>query len=228
MALNGVRSVTRLWNVVYMDFCRLQLTCRPCFFYASKYSTDVAVSSDEDQLSENDKVTKNFVNRNPRNLERMAIQWKDRGWKMSHPRKDYWHKLYLKKSARHISAHVEHMNGNIVLMASSKEWAIKKHLHSCGDVMAAYNVGKVLAQRCLEAGIGYVHWNVVPVLVNNEKTRMFVEAMKEGGVILNEPKDICDYRKPIEYFPDIDHDPDPVRIRINKKEARRKRLSLDF
>ena len=48
--------------------------------------------SENDKLSENDVVSPNFINRNPRNLERMAVARKDRGWGQSHPRKDYWHK----------------------------------------------------------------------------------------------------------------------------------------
>ncbi|XP_002738804.1 large ribosomal subunit protein uL18m-like [Saccoglossus kowalevskii] len=233
MALNYVISSLRLWRAVCGSVCR-QGCQTSCFVGSSiKYnSTNAAMlvaESDEDmKLSENDEVTKNFVNRNPRNLERMALQHKDKGWKLSHPRKDYWHKLILVKTNRHVSAYVEHITGHVPVSASSKEWAIKKYLYSCGDVVAVYNVGRVLAQRCLQAGIGHVHWHVTPQFFNTEKTQKFVEAMKEGGVVLNEPKSIFDFREPIEYFPDIDHDPTPPKRKMTRKEARRKRLSLDF
>lgn len=45
-----------------------------------------------EQLSENDRVNPHFINRNPRNLELMAVARKDKGWSQSYPRKDYWHK----------------------------------------------------------------------------------------------------------------------------------------
>ena len=45
-----------------------------------------------ERLSENDDVSPNFLNRNPRNLERMGVARRDKGWGQSHPRRSYWHK----------------------------------------------------------------------------------------------------------------------------------------
>ena len=69
-------------------------------------------------------------------------------------------RLYVKKSSRHITAYVEHINGNVVVSASTKEWAVKQHLYSTSDVSASLNLGRVLAQRCLESGVSYVHVNM--------------------------------------------------------------------
>lgn len=62
----------------------------------------------------------------------------------------------MKKTTRHVSAWVEHVNGHTPVRASTQEWAIKKHLYSTNDVVARRNLGRVLAQRCLEAGIEYM------------------------------------------------------------------------
>lgn len=66
-------------------------------------------------------------------------------------------RLFVTKTNRHITARIEHIKGNIVVQASTKEWAIKKHLYSTSDVSASENLGRVLADRCLESGINFVH-----------------------------------------------------------------------
>lgn len=56
---------------------------------------------------------------------------------------------------------MERSNGNVVLSASTREWAIKKHLYSPTGVTACRNLGRVMAQRCLEAGINFVNFKAV-------------------------------------------------------------------
>lgn len=69
----------------------------------------------------------------------------------------FFFRLLVTKTNRHITARIEHIKGNIVVQASTKEWAIKKHLYSTSDVSASENLGRVLADRCLESGINFVH-----------------------------------------------------------------------
>ena len=57
-------------------------------------------------------------------------------------------------------AYVQHSDGSMVVSASTKEWAIKQCLYSTADVSAAENIGRILAQRCLESGISYLHCNI--------------------------------------------------------------------
>ncbi|XP_077996062.1 large ribosomal subunit protein uL18m-like [Glandiceps talaboti] len=177
-------------------------TCIKCV----RYSTEAAQQESNEgevQRSENDRVTTDFINRNPRNLERMAVAYKDAGWILTHPRRNYWHKLFLEQSLRHITAYVEHINGHHVISASSKEWSIKKQLYSCSDVAACYNVGRVIAQRCLEAGISCVKWEVPELIDKTDKIKKFESALKEEGLLLSEPRTL---EEPVDYFPDIDHD----------------------
>lgn len=63
------------------------------------------------------------------------------------------HRLVLEKSNRHSTSWVEHHTGARVVSASTREWAIKKHLYSTTDINAIYNIGRILARRCLESGI---------------------------------------------------------------------------
>ncbi|XP_038074324.1 39S ribosomal protein L18, mitochondrial-like [Patiria miniata] len=158
-------------------------------------------ASDE-RLSENDVVSPDFVNRNPRNLERMAVARRDKGWYRSHPKKNYWHKLHFEKSNRHTKAYIQHYNGDIVVSASTKEWAIKKHLYSTADVAAAENIGHILAQRCLESGISYVHCNIDAKTKSFERVDVFLKALQNGGLVLSEPRSITDFQQPIDYFPE--------------------------
>ncbi len=64
----------------------------------------------------------------------------------------------LEISDRHISAYVDHSYGTKVVEASTKEFCISKHLYKTSDVSAAFNIGRVIAARCKEAGLLRVMW----------------------------------------------------------------------
>ncbi|XP_058877087.1 large ribosomal subunit protein uL18m [Acipenser ruthenus] len=136
-------------------------------------------------------VNPQFVNRNPRNLERMSLAMKDRGWETVWPRRACWHRLCIEHSQHHVSAHVEHVpSGEVVVSASTQEWAVKRHLYSTRDVLASESVGRVLAQRCLESGVQHLHFRAVPWSYKTERMQKFRAALKEGGIILSEPRRI--------------------------------------
>ncbi|XP_059817721.1 39S ribosomal protein L18, mitochondrial [Hypanus sabinus] len=137
---------------------------------------------------DNEIVGPRFLNRNPRNLERLALARKDKGWQTTWPRRDFWHRLWFHKSQHHISAGVDTPDGRTVLSASSGEWALKRHLASPRDGAAAQNVGRVLGQRCLRAGLGYLSFWALPGQMRNETMQLFRAAMKEAGVVLSEPR----------------------------------------
>ncbi|XP_072258362.1 large ribosomal subunit protein uL18m [Pyxicephalus adspersus] len=136
---------------------------------------------------ENEIVNPEFTNRNPRNLERLSLAVKDRGWGTTWPTRAYWHRLHFERSGHHVTASVEHANGKVVLSASTKEWAMKKHLYSTVDAMACENVGRVLAQRCLEAGIHFMVFKEIPWIFRSESVQLFKKAMIEAGIVFNEP-----------------------------------------
>ncbi|KAF7253783.1 39S ribosomal protein L18, mitochondrial [Varanus komodoensis] len=144
----------------------------------SRISSNIPSSThsveDEVDTAENDIVAPDFTNRNPRNLEQLAVARKERGWHTTWPTHEYWNRLRLERTQRHVEGYVEHWSGHIVVSASTKEWAIKKYLHKTSGVTACRNVGRVLAQRCLEAGINFVD------------VRIFQNSMTEGGVELQE------------------------------------------
>ena len=64
----------------------------------------------------------------------------------------------LEISSYHVSAYVNHNNGTKVVEASTKEFCIARHLYKTCDVSAAYNVGRVIAERCKESGLYRVMW----------------------------------------------------------------------
>lgn len=61
---------------------------------------------------------------------------------------------------RHTRAQVVHNSGVVLVSASTTEFEITKHLYKTTDVTAAKNIGRVMAQRCLEAGITRVRWEI--------------------------------------------------------------------
>ncbi|NXG10081.1 RM18 protein, partial [Sakesphorus luctuosus] len=159
--------------------------------------------------SENEVVAPDFTNRNPRNLEQLGLARKERGWKTTWPKREFWHRLRLERTQHYVEAFVERSNGDVVVSASTREWAIKRHLYSPKGVAACKNLGRVMAQRCLEAGINFVNFKaVIPweyhcdsamlmaflciysCLCLLNKIQEFEKAMEEGGVVLREPRRI--------------------------------------
>ncbi|KAL5242197.1 hypothetical protein ACI65C_009607 [Semiaphis heraclei] len=123
-------------------------------------------------------------NRNPRNLEKLRIAYKPAGYHLEKPGREFWHKLQVTTSKRHVTASVLHHTGMVPIMASTAEWAIRKQLFSTLDKMAYITIGKVLAQRCLECGISDMinSYEVLP----NSKLDALLENLLKNGVRLGE------------------------------------------
>ncbi|XP_027256893.1 39S ribosomal protein L18, mitochondrial isoform X1 [Cricetulus griseus] len=132
-----------------------------CGFAARSTSSSPAIQP-EVETKENEAVAPVFTNRNPRNLELLGVARKERGWATVWPNREFWHRLQVIKTQHHIEALVEHQNGQVVVSASTREWAIKKHLYNTRNVVACESIGRVLAQRCLEAGINFMVYQPTP------------------------------------------------------------------
>ncbi|KAL7394794.1 hypothetical protein ABVT39_004125 [Epinephelus coioides] len=144
---------------------------------------------EEPRADENEAVNPTFVNRNPRNLEQMALAVKDRGWKTSWPRREFYHRLEFSRSQQFVTAHVfSRSSPDPVLSCSTREWALKKELASTKCVAACQAVGEVLAQRCQQAGITRMVYREIPWTYRSEAVQAFKTALKEGGVTLSEPR----------------------------------------
>nr|XP_025874525.1 39S ribosomal protein L18, mitochondrial isoform X1 [Vulpes vulpes] len=140
--------------------------------------------------AENAAVAPEFTNRNPRNLELLGVARKERGWGTTWPSREFWHRLRVIKTQHHVEALVEHLNGKVVVSASTREWAIKKHLYSTRNVVACESIGRVLAERCLEAGINFMVYQPTPWEAASDSMKRLQNAMTEGGVVLQEPRRI--------------------------------------
>uniref|UniRef100_A0A8D0L3K1 Large ribosomal subunit protein uL18m n=1 Tax=Sphenodon punctatus TaxID=8508 RepID=A0A8D0L3K1_SPHPU len=149
----------------------------------SKFTPPV---ENEVDTNENEMVAPDFTNRNPCNLERLALARKERGWKTTWPRREFWNRLRIERTLRHVTAYVEHCSGHIVVTASTREWAIRKHLYSTAGVAACENIGRVLAQRCLEAGINFVDFMPVPWEGDSDSLQRFQNAVMDVGVVIGE------------------------------------------
>uniref|UniRef100_A0A3B1IZT4 Large ribosomal subunit protein uL18m n=1 Tax=Astyanax mexicanus TaxID=7994 RepID=A0A3B1IZT4_ASTMX len=158
-------------------------------YFVNKKSQSLTQAVPKPEENHNEDISKTFVNRNPRNLEQMALAVKDRGWNTVWPIKEYYHRLVFRRSQHHISAEVYSRDSVVpVLTCSTQEWALKKELSSTRSVSACRAVGEVLAQRCLEAGITRIVYREVPWTFRTESVQTFWTAMKEGGVVLSEPR----------------------------------------
>lgn len=140
-------------------------------------------------MSENDHVLPYYNNRNPRNLEKLRIGYKHRGYPLDEGLISYWNKLFWIPSKSHCSAEIRHYEKGVVVSASTKEWCIRKHLYSAKDAAAADNIGRILARRCLQTGINEVFTTFTEEdKENSEKLRLFLKSMEEGGICLKEYK----------------------------------------
>ncbi|XP_041800307.1 39S ribosomal protein L18, mitochondrial isoform X2 [Chelmon rostratus] len=164
--------------------------CRPiAATHQTSRCLSQAATQPEPVADENEAVSTTFVNRNPRNLEQMALAVKDRGWKTTWPRRQFYHRLEFSRSQHHVTAQVFSCTSPVpVLSCSTKEWAVKKELASTNCVAACQAVGEVLAHRCHQAGITrMVYWEI-PWIYRSDAIQSFRTAMKQGGIILSEPR----------------------------------------
>ncbi|XP_030376393.1 39S ribosomal protein L18, mitochondrial [Scaptodrosophila lebanonensis] len=126
------------------------------------------------------------TNRNPRNLERLRIAYKPRGYHLEKPGRSYWHTLEIGMSSRYVTASVKHFENGTILSASTSEWAIKQQLYKTNDTAAYVNLGRVLAQRCLQSGITEMTCNVQSV--PGSKLDKLIKTVQENGVSFEEPE----------------------------------------
>ncbi|XP_005002231.1 large ribosomal subunit protein uL18m isoform X1 [Cavia porcellus] len=160
-----------------------------CRFAAFSTSSKSAVKPKTETV-ENEAVAPEFTNRNPRNLELLGVARKERGWGTVWPSREFWHRLRVIRTQHHVEALVEHWNGRVVVSASTREWAIKKHLYSTRNVVACETIGRVLAQRCLEAGVNFMVYQPTPWEAAADSIKRLQNAMTEGGIVLQEPRRI--------------------------------------
>jgi len=149
------------------------------------YQEDV----DSGAKSPNDKPPLELINRNPRNLEQLLREPKPYGWELEFPSRAFWNKVTFEKVGKYLEAKVVHHTGRVVLSASTKEEAYKNQGLSLADQDAAINLGKILARRCLEAGILYLHKEVLDENTS-EKAKAFVRELISEGIKLKEPEAI--------------------------------------
>ncbi|GIY16079.1 39S ribosomal protein L18, mitochondrial [Caerostris darwini] len=148
----------------------------------------------DNPLSENDKFNNEYINRNPRNLEQMLLEVKPNGYPLDAPDRVFWNKLIFERSTKHIGAKVVHHTGCTVVSASTKEWAIRKHLTSNIDKTAVFNIARILAQRCLESGIYFVSKEFTDNELKTNKVQLLLKTLEENGLRTEElsairPKD---------------------------------------
>lgn len=110
-------------------------------------------------------------------------------------------RLNLIPTGKFVTAQLEHFENDVVIEASTSEWAIKQQLYKTSDLSAYKNLARVFAQRCLESGI--IEMNLDNSLKNpTEGTKIdaFLKILVENGLVLKEsgqlrPQKHLDYYK---------------------------------
>ncbi|RWS28162.1 39S ribosomal protein L18-like protein [Leptotrombidium deliense] len=140
--------------------------------------------------SENDVPPVQLVNRNPRNLEQLQFEQKSLGFEMDSPSVTYWNKIVLQRSGQHLKASVLHHSGADLISCVTC-----MRNENSSDISSATNLGMILAKRCLEAGLMYVHIEMAPEELRTQKVDHFLKALRNNGLILKEPDFIFPRRK---------------------------------
>lgn len=94
-------------------------------------------------------------------------------------------RLVLTATGRYVYASVIHFENGEVLSANTREWALKEQLYKANDSCAYINLGRVLAQRCLESGLWEIQSFIKPS-IQDGKVDLFLKALEDGGVCLKE------------------------------------------
>ncbi|RCN40095.1 hypothetical protein ANCCAN_13977 [Ancylostoma caninum] len=132
-----------------------------------------------------------FVNRNPRNLEMMGLQKPPVGYEFEKDsaKRSFIYKVELVQSKAHQDARLVHYRDGTVVEASTREKSISDQLYSNTDTCAAMNLGRILAVRCLRAGIHFALPAASEEQIENSKhQREFFKALESEGLQLKEPK----------------------------------------
>ncbi|XP_054163090.1 39S ribosomal protein L18, mitochondrial-like [Oppia nitens] len=161
----------------------------------TRLSSDVEVKPEELAIDGNESLLKTrVVNRNPRNLEQLLLQYKPLGFELDLPEKTYYNKISFEVIGKHLMAKIVHNSGRVIVSASTKEAAIKQQLKSSGGITAASALGHILAMRALESGIHQVFVSTQHESDKSIKVKAFIKSLKDNGLVLEEQPFIF-YRK---------------------------------
>ncbi|XP_017200961.1 large ribosomal subunit protein uL18m isoform X3 [Oryctolagus cuniculus] len=111
---------SRLWEVV-------SASRSPGCGLAALSTASAPAAKPEADPQENEAVAPEFTNRNPRNLELLAVARKERGWGTVWPSREFWHRLRVIRTQHHVEALVEHPSGQVVVSASTPEMPAECH-----------------------------------------------------------------------------------------------------
>ncbi|KJH43056.1 hypothetical protein DICVIV_10946 [Dictyocaulus viviparus] len=131
-----------------------------------------------------------FVNRNPRNLEMLGLQKPNVGYEfeVDKGKRSYIYKAELIRSSAHQDARLIHYIDGVIIQASTREKAIAAQLYSNTDTCAAMNLGYVLANRCLQAGIYFAMPAAAESQIeSSQHQKEFFKALETEGLQLTEP-----------------------------------------
>ncbi|XP_040569508.1 large ribosomal subunit protein uL18m [Lepeophtheirus salmonis] len=125
-------------------------------------------------------------NKNPLNLEHMKIGYKPQGFLLDKKSVSYWNRLFLEISQNHTTAKVIHWTGRPVAQASTREWAIRKHLYNYTDATALHLLGTIIGERTLQTGVLEVNLQMTQEELQRERMSSFVESIRKTGLSTSE------------------------------------------
>uniref|UniRef100_A0A1B0DD35 Ribosomal protein L18 n=1 Tax=Phlebotomus papatasi TaxID=29031 RepID=A0A1B0DD35_PHLPP len=104
---------------------------------------------------QNIRLFSDFVrNRNPVNAELIGVAIKPDGYYLEKKKELFHNTLHIEHTNTIVTAKIINPHRQItVLKVSTQDWSLKKHLYKLNDTAAFVLLAKVLAERCLQAGV---------------------------------------------------------------------------
>ncbi|KAL0268149.1 UNVERIFIED_CONTAM: hypothetical protein PYX00_010203 [Menopon gallinae] len=144
-----------------------------------------AVRCMSNKPTSNNEIMPFIYNRNPRNLERLRLARKPKGYPFEKQLVEYWHRLSLTTTRAAVIAELIHNSGNVVIRVSTLDWSIRQFLYSCRDTQAYIILARVFAERCMESGFTCMASDVI--YHEGTKVELFLKELLKEGISLREP-----------------------------------------
>ncbi|XP_059608797.1 large ribosomal subunit protein uL18m [Phlebotomus argentipes] len=131
----------------------------------------------------------NFVrNRNPVNAELIDVAIKPKGYYLEKKNELFHNTLHIEHTNNCVTAKIVNPHRQItVLRVSTQEWSLKKHLYKLNDTAAFVLLARVLAERCLRAGVTQLAPSAsIKIGPEFPKHSIFLETLNKSGISMME------------------------------------------
>lgn len=128
-----------------------------------------------------------LINRNPRNLEQLAFEYKPAGFWLDRCPVQHRATLVFSEESDHLHAALTHWSGRKLVRASTSEPFMAKYFRNPCTTQAASVLAQVISRRCLQSGYLWAGADEEVRASGGPKTKVFFDTVESNGLQLMEP-----------------------------------------